>query len=597
MLAEGQSVGNYRILSKIGTGGMGAVYLAEHPLIGKKVALKVIHRELSGNKEVVRRFFQEAKAVNTIGHEHIIEIHDFGMSDDGDHFYIMEYLEGRTLASVIGREHRLEVTRALHIAAQIASALAAAHASSVIHRDLKPDNIMLVTKLGDPDFVKVLDFGLAKFMTGDGAKQLTAAGVVLGTPQYMSPEACESRRDIDHRTDIYAVGVLLFQMACGQLPFDGQTMGEVLIKQVTQPPPAPRGLNPSIPPSVEQLILRCLAKPPDRRFQTMAALRDALLDPDAYLASSPPIMPARSVAAAAGSIDARTMIAAVHERARMTMPGQMPEGPMRPPSQPATVVGKISSQRPAVAAPGAANLPTMAMGGVPALTAPVPAKNTTMVIATPTGYSSRQPRGVWPIVMVVGLLGVIIAVGVVIGVQRMAEEGGGRKPGDQRRSRPEGGGRTAEIGDAAAVAVAGSGGGSGTGSGSGSGSGSGTGTGTGSGSGRGSGSGSTSGSAVAAKVRITFDTIPDGAEVRRAGQLLGKTPFTVEATKGSGSVTFVLQLKGYKTVTKRVDTSDHISILETLVRVQSKNGSHKKGSGSGSGSGTGNSDLLRPDDI
>src|SRR5688572_13443901 len=141
---------------------MGAVYLAEHPLIGKKVALKVIHSELSTNKEVVQRFFQEARACNQIGNEHIVEIHDFGVTPDNDHFYIMEYLEGRTLASLLAKHTALDVMKSLHIGAQIASALSAAHVSGVIHRDLKPDNIMLIKRLGDPDFVKVLDFGLAK---------------------------------------------------------------------------------------------------------------------------------------------------------------------------------------------------------------------------------------------------------------------------------------------------------------------------------------------------------------------------------------------------------------------------------------------------
>src|SRR5688572_14123181 len=199
--------------------------------------------------------------------------------------------------------------RSLHIGAQIANALAAAHASGVIHRDLKPDNIMLMNRLGDPDFVKVLDFGLAKmFAATDASAVQTAIGVLLGTPQYMSPEACESKRDIDHRTDIYALGVLLFQMMTGVLPFDGESMGEVLVKQVTALPPAPRGLNPRIPPSVEQVLLRCLAKVPDARFTTMMALREALLDPEVYLRASPPIAPARSVAPGEAKVDARTVL-------------------------------------------------------------------------------------------------------------------------------------------------------------------------------------------------------------------------------------------------------------------------------------------------
>ncbi len=300
-LTEGQVIGNYRILSRLGVGGMGAVYLAEHPLIGKRVALKVIHKELSGNREVVGRFFNEARAVNKIGNEHIVEVHDLGQSPDGHYFFIMELLEGQTLAQLLSRERVLPIQRVQHIAAQISDALGAAHACGIIHRDLKPDNVMLVSRMGDPDFVKILDFGLAKMFMDGMLSNLTAQGVVLGTPQYMSPEACESKKTVDHRTDIYALGILMFQMLCGQLPFDGDSMGAVLVKQVTQAPPAPRALNPTIPPSVEQIILRCLAKEPDARFATMLKLREALLDPDRYLASSPPVVQAavtRSSAAA-----------------------------------------------------------------------------------------------------------------------------------------------------------------------------------------------------------------------------------------------------------------------------------------------------------
>src|SRR5262245_39690845 len=202
---------------------MGAVYLAEHPLIGKRVALKVIHRELANNREVVSRFFQEARAVNQIGNEHIVEIHDFGVTPEGDHFYIMEFLEGKTLASLLSKHVALDVVRCLHVGAQMATALGAAHAAGIIHRDLKPDNIMLTHRLGDPDFVKVLDFGLAKMFAGGPSAVKTAAGVLLGTPQYMSPEACESKVAVDHRTDIYALGILLFQMMTGVLPFDGES--------------------------------------------------------------------------------------------------------------------------------------------------------------------------------------------------------------------------------------------------------------------------------------------------------------------------------------------------------------------------------------
>jgi eukaryotic-like serine/threonine-protein kinase len=289
-LSPGQAFGNYRILSRIGVGGMGMVFLAEHPHIGKRVALKIIHRDLAGHEEVVKRFLNEARAVNQIGSDHIVQIHDFGQTEAGEHFFIMEYLDGCTLAQALA-DGALEVGRALHIGAQIAGALTAAHDTDIIHRDLKPDNVMLIRRLGDDDFVKLLDFGLAKFLSEADARKLTAAGVVLGTPHYMSPEACESKPNVDHRCDVYSLGVLLFQMTTGQLPFTGGTMGEVLIKQVVQPPPPPRSLAPHVPPAVEQVILRCLAKNPAARFQRMRELRDSLADLGKQVASAPSIDP------------------------------------------------------------------------------------------------------------------------------------------------------------------------------------------------------------------------------------------------------------------------------------------------------------------
>jgi serine/threonine-protein kinase len=392
LIGAGHTIGSYRILNKIGTGGMGAVYLAEHPLIGKKVALKVIHRELAGNKEVVQRFFQEAKAVTRINHEHIVEIHDFGVTPEGDHFYIMEYLEGKTLAQVIAHDRVMDGMRALHITAQIANALAAAHGAGVIHRDLKPDNVMLTPRLGDPDFVKLLDFGLAKMFASSSAVK-TAAGVLLGTPQYMSPEACESRATLDARTDVYALGILLFQMTTGMLPFDGESMGEVLVKQISQLPPPPRGINPNIPPAVEQIILRCLAKAPDGRFSTMNHLREALLDPEAYLRKSPPIAPARSFAPGEAPVNAAQVIAYAQQKTRIGTGSELP--------LPAPAPSLHDAQKTLIAGEAPRRSTVLP---VPDMQLPAAPKLNTMRIATPLGYSSRPPRKVWPIVLVAGLL-------------------------------------------------------------------------------------------------------------------------------------------------------------------------------------------------
>jgi tRNA A-37 threonylcarbamoyl transferase component Bud32 len=286
----GQSVGNYRLIRQLGAGGMGAVFMAEHTLIGKKVALKILHRELAQDREVVARFFNEARAVNQIGHEHIVDITDFGQSAAGDHFFVMELLSGRALSEVLAREKRLPPARALKIAAQMADALAAAHAAGIIHRDLKPENVVLVDRQGDKDFVKLLDFGLAKLTDGRSAPQ-TRAGVVLGTPQYMSPEQCESKA-VDARSDIYALGVLLHQMLGGSVPFDGQTMAEILIKHVNQPPP-PLGAA----PAVDKIVLRCLQKSPANRFPSMIELRETLLEAAAKLPSPTPVRAERAVEA------------------------------------------------------------------------------------------------------------------------------------------------------------------------------------------------------------------------------------------------------------------------------------------------------------
>jgi tRNA A-37 threonylcarbamoyl transferase component Bud32 len=581
VIAAGQLIGNYRIVQKIGTGGMGAVYLAEHPMIGKKVALKVIHRELASNKEVVQRFFQEARAVNRIGNEHIVEIHDFGVTAEGDHFYIMEYLEGRTLASVLAREPVMDNMRALHVGAQIASALGAAHANGVIHRDLKPDNIMLLTRLGDPDFVKVLDFGLAKMFQGSGASPVqTAAGVLLGTPQYMSPEACESKRDIDHRTDIYALGILLFQMMCGRLPFEGESMGEVLVKQVTQLPPVPRAINPNIPPAVEQVLLRCLAKHPDARFQTMQQLRDALLDPEAYLRASPPIAPARSVAPGEAKVDARTVMAhAAQQKAQGS-------------GQAATMIA-------AAPPPGSKSRQMQ----VPGLVAPQEPKHNTMRIATPAGYSSRPPRKAWPIVLVIGLV-----LGLGGGAFAVAWFG---------RSHS---GETATDADAAVGSTPGSGSGSSVSAVV-------RDTGSVSSTVAAGGSGSASppppidaavaiavavdatappppvvDASVAAPparlVRVTLESSPDGATVIGPdGPALGKTPLKLDWPAGEQPVTFVLKLKGYKDKTVEATVTSNSMTRVELDRIQV---SRPPGTGNGSGKGSGKRSgdgLIRPDDL
>jgi tRNA A-37 threonylcarbamoyl transferase component Bud32 len=642
LIAAGQSIGNYRILSKIGTGGMGAVYLAEHPLIGKKVALKVIHRDLANNKEVVQRFFQEAKAVNKIGNEHIIEIHDFGVSPEGDHFYIMEYLEGQTLAQLLSRDRVIETVRALHIGAQISSALGAAHASGVIHRDLKPDNVMLTMRLGDPDFVKLLDFGLAKLFSAGPSAVKTAAGVLLGTPQYMSPEACESRPGLDHRTDVYAVGILLFQMVTGQLPFDGESMGEVLVKQVTQLPPPPRALNPQIAPSVEQIVLRCLMKSPDQRFQTMAALREALLDPEKYLMQSPPIAPARSLAPGASPVDAKTVMqyAAEQSRTKMLggagggggnanmaktsigavgpmaapMPMQRGGGPQLPlPAPPMTAPGnhglKTMLASDPIQAPRAPSMPMQVPQiAVPEMAAPAQPKMNTMRIATPLGYSSRPPRRVWPFVLVAGL--VLGLGGGAFAVAWFGRENGEEAAGSGSAGSASGSGSaTAKAGSGSAqgsaVKMTATPGSAAPGSAGSAGSavvqaptpppppppqaGSGAGTGS---AAKGSGAAKPAHTAL---VEILSE--PPGAEVYTSDKLLlGKTPTKIDLPISDMPISLELVLPGYKKKTKQIVVSKNTIVDVPLekapaaVNTGNTGGNHKKQPDGATG-------LMRPEDL
>jgi serine/threonine-protein kinase len=290
MIDVGHTIGNYKITAKLGEGGMGVVYLAEHPVIGKKVAMKAIHPELSRNADVVSRFVTEAKSVNQIGHEHIVDISDFGNTPDGEFYFVMEFLQGESMADRLKRVQVLDADRALHIASQVADALGASHEHGIVHRDLKPENIYLIARGVNKDFVKVLDFGLAKLTQGEEkVTHKTRTGSVMGTPYYMSPEQCEGKATIDHRADIYSLGVILFEMLTGKVPFGGEGYGEIIVKHITMPPPSARSIVPELPAEIDLILFRALAKDRDQRFQSMAEFREALLDPEGYAISAPRI--------------------------------------------------------------------------------------------------------------------------------------------------------------------------------------------------------------------------------------------------------------------------------------------------------------------
>ena len=287
-LLLGQTIGNYLVIQKLGEGGMGSVYLAEHPQIGKKVALKVLHAEFSANEDVTKRFFNEARAVNDISHPNIVDIIDYGVIQAGASrdklvYFIMEYLQGGTLSDVLRKESQpMPPERALGIAMQVADALAASHKMGIVHRDLKPDNIMLQQRGRDRDFVKLLDFGIAK-LTGDAqGSSRTRTGIVMGTPAYMSPEQCEGRGNVDLRTDVYALGIVLYEMLTGRVPFIGEGYGEILVQHLTQRP-IPVSQFRMMSPHVEAVVMKALEKRAEMRFPTMDEMMRAMADPVGYV--------------------------------------------------------------------------------------------------------------------------------------------------------------------------------------------------------------------------------------------------------------------------------------------------------------------------
>ncbi|MEO8900652.1 MAG: serine/threonine-protein kinase [Polyangiaceae bacterium] len=262
--------GRYRIEELVGAGGMGAVYRAEHVHMRKAVAVKVLHREMTAFPEVVARFEREAVAGGRIEHPNVVAASDFGKLEDGSFYLVLEFVEGQSLAKLVGKAGPLSPLRALRIARQIVAALQAAHGAGIVHRDLKPDNVMLIDKDEDADFVKVLDFGIAKIKVEENTEQqvLTQIGTVFGTPEYMSPEQARGEL-VDARADLYTVGVILYEMLSGVSPFKDDDLVVVLTRHLTaEPPPLPADLD----PMVVDLVLLLLRKNRDERVQTASEL-------------------------------------------------------------------------------------------------------------------------------------------------------------------------------------------------------------------------------------------------------------------------------------------------------------------------------------
>ena len=275
----GTRIGSYVVERQLGAGGAGTVYACRHTMIDREVAVKVLHDEHVRDPDQVARFFQEAKAAADIGHPNIIVIIDYGTLElpGGARTYVMmESLEGESLDKRM-RRGGLSSDDILHVFSQIASALIACHGKGIVHRDMKPSNVFLCHRSFDPLFVKVLDFGTAKLTAPAPDMRRTQYGVVIGTPAYMSPEQCEGKGAIDHRSDIYSLGVMLYEMLTGTLPFEGE-ISDILVAHLTRTPDPPRQRNPSIPPEWEALCLRMMEKSREARFQSVTQLAHALED-------------------------------------------------------------------------------------------------------------------------------------------------------------------------------------------------------------------------------------------------------------------------------------------------------------------------------
>ena len=268
--------GKYRVEEFVSEGGMGTVYRGTHILMDKTVALKVLNPALAADNVIVSRFSREARAASRISHPHAISVTDFGESEDGIVFLVMEFLHGRTLKEVVKTSGPLPLSRVVEIMRQVCGALEAAHAEGVIHRDLKSDNIMLLD-LAQEDWVKVLDFGIAKIQEAENEDPgLTAPDLIIGTPQYMSPEQCGHTSKIDARSDIYSLGVILYELLAGHVPFTGESPTAVMLKQIQEEPPDLLAERNDVPPAVAQIVKRALAKKPEDRFQTVGDLRTSL---------------------------------------------------------------------------------------------------------------------------------------------------------------------------------------------------------------------------------------------------------------------------------------------------------------------------------
>jgi serine/threonine protein kinase len=276
-LVPGEMIGEYKVDNKLGAGGFGSVYHAVHPLIGKRVAIKVLSRRLSSDPEMVSRFVSEARSANQIRNKHIVDIFGFGALPDGRQYYVMEVLHGATLEQHVRARGYLEPLEAVTILRAIARGLDAAQAAGIVHRDLKPENVILVEDEDVGYLPKLLDFGIAKLMAGSTGAHKTRTGVPMGTPYYMSPEQCRGDKS-DHGTDVYSLGIVAFQLLTGRLPFDAESFMQLMFQHVSAPPPLASATRPGLSPELDGPLLSMLEKTPQKRPESAGAAIEELAE-------------------------------------------------------------------------------------------------------------------------------------------------------------------------------------------------------------------------------------------------------------------------------------------------------------------------------
>ncbi|HEY3821928.1 MAG TPA: serine/threonine-protein kinase [Polyangiaceae bacterium] len=278
-LAEGEILaGKYRVLFAIGEGGMGQVFAAEHVQLGHKVALKVLRPSALESEEAVERFLREGRAAARLQSEHVARVSDVGKLDSGVPYMVMEFLEGRDLAQLLGEQGKLPIDQAVGFIIQAGEAIAEAHHHGIVHRDLKPANLFVTTALDGAPLVKVLDFGISKAssLLGAASPQITTTSAIIGSPKYMSPEQMQDSRAVDGRADIWALGSILYEMLAGRLAFDAPTLATTCVQILQATPPRVRQSREEVPPGLDEVVMRCLEKNPDERFASVAELVQAL---------------------------------------------------------------------------------------------------------------------------------------------------------------------------------------------------------------------------------------------------------------------------------------------------------------------------------